>query len=458
MQRDTSGANELETRKLEEEIQKDREDLLDEAIDQVIDGLSELYESQQELRDSEIELKEALLENTLYWNTQAEGLANSFENADEYAQFLSSLSSEYAELTLAMQEEKLQQYGETYEGATEYMAMMAMDAASETGDFVVDTTTVTGDEVAQIVTETAETFSTEVTRAYDETTQKFEEDMAKGIKAINDADAALQEAIKKLNECGAAANAAAEALRRAQEAEANGGTGLDTSTPDVPASTDTSYHANLFDWTRVKDAMNGMGYSINNNGSGIESGQISFGANSSTTHAELANYVQKLYRGGTQDELSRVASSMGLSTTKDNGSTKLSIAELYKNIKERMIAADTSLQSVFKYREGGLVDYTGPAWVDGSFDKPEAFLSPEDTERIGNAAKILADIPWMDRDTDNTSVVTNNGGDVNVEINLNIDHISSETDIDEMIERVKEEIVEVARPEGTNVILQQQLS
>lgn len=216
MQRDTSGANELETRKLEEEIQKDREDLLDEAIDQVIDGLSELYESQQELRDSEIELKEALLENTLYWNTQAEGLANSFENADEYAQFLSSLSSEYAELTLAMQEEKLQQYGETYEGATEYMAMMAMDAASETGDFVVDTTTVTGDEVAQIVTETAETFSTEVTRAYDETTQKFEEDMAKGIKAINDADAALQEAIKKLNECGAAANAAAEALRAAQ--------------------------------------------------------------------------------------------------------------------------------------------------------------------------------------------------------------------------------------------------
>lgn len=458
MQRDTSGANELETRKLEEEIQKDREDLLDEAIDQVIDGLSELYESQQELRDSEIELKEALLENTLYWNTQAEGLANSFENADEYAQFLSSLSSEYAELTLAMQEEKLQQYGETYEGATEYMAMMAMDAASETGDFVVDTTTVTGDEVAQIVTETAETFSTEVTRAYDETTQKFEEDMAKGIKAINDADAALQEAIKKLNECGAAANAAAEALRAAQQAEASGGTGLDTSTPDVPASTDTSYHANLIDWTRVKDAMNGMGYSINNNGSGIESGQISFGANSSTTHAELANYVQKLYRGGTQDELSRVASSMGLSTTKDNGSTKLNIAELYKNIKERMITADTSLQSVFKYREGGLVDYTGPAWVDGSFDKPEAFLSPEDTERIGNAAKILADIPWMDRDTDNTSVVTNNGGDVNVEINLNIDHISSETDIDEMIERVKEEIVEVARPEGTNVILQQQLS
>jgi hypothetical protein len=113
---------------------------------------------------------------------------------------------------------------------------------------------------------------------------------------------------------------------------------------------------------------------------------------------------------------------------------------------------------VHKYANGGLVDYTGPAWVDGSTDRPEAFLSAEDTERIGNAAKILSDIPWMDRETDNTSVVTNNGGDVNVEINLNIDHISSDTDIDEMIQRVKDEIVDVARPEGTNVILQQQLN
>ena len=117
-----------------------------------------------------------------------------------------------------------------------------------------------------------------------------------------------------------------------------------------------------------------------------------------------------------------------------------------------------TLTSVFKYKEGGLVNYTGPAWVDGSPERPEAFLNSEDTARIGEAAKILADIPWMDRDTDNASVVTNNGGDVSVEINLNIDHISSDTDIDEMIQRVKDEIVDVARPEGTNVILQQQLN
>lgn len=203
--------------------------------------------------------------------------------------------------------------------------------------------------------------------------------------------------------------------------------------------------------------MDGMAYSINSNGS-VENGTIAFGANSSTTHGQLASYIQKLYRGNELEELQQVTAALGLSTTDGNSSTPLNSYQLYNKIKERLIAADATLTSVFKYKEGGLVNYTGPAWVDGSPERPEAFLNSEDTARIGEAAKILADIPWMDRDTDNASVVTNNGGDVSVEINLNIDHISSDTDIDEMIQRVKDEIVDVARPEGTNVILQQQLN
>ena len=39
-------------------------------------------------------------------------------------------------MTLAQQQVKLQEYGETYTAASEYMAMQAMDSASETGDFI----------------------------------------------------------------------------------------------------------------------------------------------------------------------------------------------------------------------------------------------------------------------------------------------------------------------------------
>jgi hypothetical protein len=37
---------------------------------------------------------------------------------------------------------------------------------------------------------------------------------------------------------------------------------------------------------------------------------------------------------------------------------------------------------IHQFASGGLVDFTGPAWVDGSKMRPEAFLSAEDTAMI----------------------------------------------------------------------------
>lgn len=45
--------------------------------------------------------------------------------------------------------------------------------------------------------------------------------------------------------------------------------------------------------------------------------------------------------------------------------------------------------TVHKYAEGGLVDYTGPAWVDGTKSRPEAFLDAVDTANIANLAQGL---------------------------------------------------------------------
>ena len=44
-----------------------------------------------------------------------------------------------------------------------------------------------------------------------------------------------------------------------------------------------------------------------------------------------------------------------------------------------------------KYREGGLVDYTGPALVHGSPSKPEAFLNAKQTAMISEAIKVAGD-------------------------------------------------------------------
>ena len=50
---------------------------------------------------------------------------------------------------------------------------------------------------------------------------------------------------------------------------------------------------------------------------------------------------------------------------------------------------DSLLKNTFKFKEGGLVDFTGLAWVDGSKTKPEAFLNPTQTKLIGKLADSL---------------------------------------------------------------------
>ena len=348
-------------------------------------------------------------------------------------------------MTLAMQQDKLNEYGQTYTEATEYMAMVAMDTTSETGDFIVDTLIVTGEEVSNIVAETAETFTTEVVRSYNETTAAFVADMQKAEEAIDSANKALQEAYEKLNACAQAANAAAKELNEAKNASA--GAGIN------PYEDSQKYHTgNPADIAQ----------------SNYENAQIELAQNKETSEQKdkiQGEAINKLKKSGVANvsELSEYRRKKIAEELKSEGYFVGMVNNSMRAFKrdgdlDAWLSANAPSSPVKRYLNGGLADYTGYAFVDGTPEEPEGFLTAEQTQAIGDAAKIFSDIPWLDHSSSNTSVVTNNGGDVNVEINLNIDHISSETDIDEMIQRVKDEIVDVARPEGTNVILQQQLN
>lgn len=53
------------------------------------------------------------------------------------------------------------------------------------------------------------------------------------------------------------------------------------------------------------------------------------------------------------------------------------------------IAQAKKTVSVTKYATGGLVDYTGPAWVDGTVSQPELMLNPSDTQKILQAVDFV---------------------------------------------------------------------
>lgn len=72
------------------------------------------------------------------------------------------------------------------------------------------------------------------------------------------------------------------------------------------------------------------------------------------------------------------------------------------------------------YATGGMVDYTGPAWVDGNKTHPEAFLSAYQTEQIGALAKSL-DPSTVNNATTNSNITFGS-------INFNVASMSSAAD------------------------------
>ena len=442
MQRDTSGANQLETAKLQEEIEESRENLLDEAIDDVIEELKRMYDLEAERNETELQLKEALLDNTAFWNQKAQGIAASFTSAEEYMEYMSNLSTEFADMTLAQQQEKLAEYGQTFEEATEYMAIVAMESTSSTQDFVLDVVDTTGEEIGNVIVETSETFTTEVTRMFDEVTAAFVEDMKKAEDAITDAKKALGEANEKLAEYAQELANAANAQATAQEwANKN-----QYSAPEENTFNTKSLYSAITDSGVDHNALDDIDKKFEGDDK-IKAWITQAVGKAIYLTEDQIEEVQRLgfYVGRVGDDDPKKKSFKIFKKASDRNSwVQSQAASMYGNVKA--------------YKTGGLVNQTGPAWVDGTFDEPEAFLSAEDTRNIGNAAKILSDIPWLERAGDQTTTITNNnGGNVTVEVNLNIDHISSDVDIDDVVNKVKDEIVDVARPIGSSVILQQQV-
>ena len=92
-----------------------------------------------------------------------------------------------------------------------------------------------------------------------------------------------------------------------------------------------------------------------------------------------------------------------------------------------------------KYATGGLADFTGPAWLDGTKSSPELVLNPRDTENFIQLKDILSSIMSNNIPTITEGARTANS---NFEININVDSISSDYDVDRLVERVKKDIVE----------------
>jgi len=97
------------------------------------------------------------------------------------------------------------------------------------------------------------------------------------------------------------------------------------------------------------------------------------------------------------------------------------------------------------YITGGLADYTGPAWLDGTPSKPELVLNAKDTENFIQLKNILADVA---KDSKSGS----SGGDNYFDIKVEVGEIGSDYDVEKMITKIKDEIDQDARYRNVNSI------
>lgn len=106
------------------------------------------------------------------------------------------------------------------------------------------------------------------------------------------------------------------------------------------------------------------------------------------------------------------------------------------------------------YKYGGLVDYTGPAWVDGTPSDPEAFLSAPDTKMIRELIDYLHYVPtpYMTRYDPSMFNNTNSSNIESIVVNINEASISDDADIENLANRIGEQFTRELEKQGLSTV------
>lgn len=491
LKRDTSGTNQKNVLSLEDEVQQDREKLLDDEVDSLIDSMKEMYETQKEARDAEIEYLEDVLDAADLYKEAAEIISNWASQEDMTSWFFEN-NPEVESMTV----EKLEQYRdeleELYNAREVYMT-------TSTVDFTNALQTTQG-EVEATISAISETLTDEADRSLGEVQEKVADAQEKAREALQDALDALADAqssvadamadtantsmnyMKQVSDYYSSLLASMMANQASQTVIAMGAQGLTTAENEELKALQNKKTKTADDKKRIQELQNkGKTHSISQTAANPITGitgqsltsavssikiktqreqdwksTISQHKSSKDSNGKQRNYVFSTgtdsYYFSTQQEMQDWYNKWK-NSGKISGLIKDSKGNFAAKAKKRTGKHGFSNLSGFKYADGGLVTYTGPAWVDGTQNKPEAFLNAEDTKRIGQAAELLANLPIFNNTSNANNAVSATYGDTNVSVNITVESIANDYDVDRMMKRVEEKITSAAKPIGTSVIL-----
>ena len=509
--RDTSGTQQLEAQKLQQEVEKDRTQLLDDTIDDVVDSLKEMYELQQESREVEIEYMESMLDNAELIKQANEVLQNIDSNEDLVNWFMAN--KDLSQMTAAELELEKKNWNDLYDAKILYEKQSKMDFdkyLEATQAEINDKVKTISEDVTSWSEKTWNTVREQATSALHDAEETYKsakrsyEDQELAMDQLKRTAAAaenfynrLSEAINKgigidlnnndndqphfLSNADANINGGRKAeLQGSQNMLLRGLSQSDASTSNTTNTTEMSNYTtgsalkgNSYLPTSAQEAIRdnaagqiseafnknqdlvrqfkNMAKKIKDND--IENGFypiIGLTAFLKEHNVDLVKeYIEEFY--GIKDFKSKIDSDKAIWLAKQNSTSGILIG--YKGSVPFLKNQGYDMDNAKKFASGGIVDYTGPAWVDGSPSNPEAFLSVDDTRLIGNLVNLLTNIPSLNPNTNPTQFSTSNIGDTTVNLTVNFDSVSEDYDAERVIDLMKEKIVEAANYTGANVIL-----
>lgn len=396
LRRDTSGANDLAIKQLEEELVDARESYGDTLVDQEIERLSKANEEAAEQRERQIEIMQAQLDYNertgVFWKEALTLISKGF-NADGTLK----AGSELADLLQNTEDFKKMSDEERKMWEEELNDLRSQAQQYQSANYQLEDVGVKSGSIT------------------------FYDPSGKAIKGTVQSDGSVRVAGKGGYTTYSGVYRDQDGTYRTLESSGKW-TSTTPTTPNKPTTPtkpqETYPYGKASETTgNIKRGMRGnnvkaIQYALNKLGYG----------NSGTTK------VDGIFGSGTTSAVKAFQRAMGISA-------------------DGIVGVNTRAKFRAKqYKTGGLADYTGLAWLDGTRSKPELILNSEDTKNLIQLKDILSEV------LRGTPTNSQSNGDNYFEININVEEISSDYDVEKLADKIKEEITNDATYRNVNAI------
>ena len=415
LRRDTSGANATEIMKLEQELADARQNYTDTLIDQGMQKLSDENQRAAEQRQEQIDIMQSIHDWTVEsggFNQKAEELINEAATAGEVTEAIKTLLQDnegWTSMTKFAGEKWMTDLANEYKAAMEGMSNFKVDEA------------------------------------------KTKNTSSKNTLAVTDANGKNQQNVWFDSSKNRWVDSKGNLYDIYYDPKANNGQGGYKYSNKSAAQDENAW---------LKEYLDSIAGSIGNLGN--SSGGSGSGSSGSNVNTGKPNPPKKYYRAQIKDGTTVLWTGTKKQSTPENAEKegREYLAKMRKEAYEayerefspsskayfREILAKWNRGRAFSiaYKTGGLADFTGPAWLDGTKAHPELVLNARDTENFIQLKDILSGMGSLDK--------LQNGGDNYYNFDIKVDQLASDYDVDKLIGKIKNEITKDAVYRNTNAI------